>query len=75
MSVGFFEDMDWILAWELQPPVPVHVASPPPTHQKHYQKGGFSRSKTQLPTEILEKAGQKKRYGCLKGAGAGVAEC
>lgn len=73
--MGFFEDMDWLPAWELQPPIPVHVASLPPTHRKHYQKGGFSRSKTQLPTEILEKAGQKKRHGCLKGAGAGIAEC
>lgn len=52
---------------ELQPPVPVHVASPPPTHLKHYQKGDFSRSKTQLPTETLEKAGQKKRHAWSQG--------
>lgn len=61
--MGFFEDMDWLPSWELQPHVPVHVASPPPTHWKHYGKGGFSRSKTQLPTETLEKTEQKKRHG------------
>lgn len=63
--MGSFEDTDWLPAWELQPPVLVYVAAPSThTHTpKHYQKGGFSRSKTLLPTETEEKSGQKKRHG------------
>lgn len=50
--MGFFENTNWLPTWELQPPVLVYVAAPSThTHLKHYQKGGFSRSKTQLPIE------------------------